>query len=116
MRRVAGEKQGAEAHRLAYKAAHRDDALLKNLAFLQRPAVVRRKSRAEFSPDAIVRPVVDRIVGIALKIESLNVARSRADERKTAFVVRVNQLRRIRRRLHENAEPSEWVRARVFVP
>ena len=58
----------------------------------------------------------DRIGGIALKIQALNVLRTGTNEREAALVMRVDQLGSVRRRFDEDAEPAEGVCAGEFRP
>ena len=90
VRGIAREVQRAELHRLQHEASHRDIALLKNRPSRERPAVTDFESRCELGPNAFVGPVIDRVFGIALEIQSLHFARPRAHERKSAFAIRVN--------------------------
>ena len=101
-------------HGLADEAAHGDDALLNDRALSWRPAVVGRQPSAEFGPDALVRPVGDVVVWIALEVQPLQIGRACAHQRKAARVMRVDQLVRRWWRLGEDAEPAERVDSRVL--
>ena len=61
---IAGQEQPPMLHRLDHEAAHRRDALLKELALGERPRAA--EPRVQFLPDARIRPVLDVVVGRAL--------------------------------------------------
>ena len=63
-------------------------------------------------PDALVRPLVEWLVGAALEVEARELRRAHAVEREAALVVGVDQLLVRRRGLGEDAEPAERVLAR----
>ena len=115
MRRITRQEQCAELHRFEHETAHRDDALLKDFALLERPAIVRFEPCGQLGPNAFVRPVVGRVLWVALKVQPLHVARSRAHQRETALVMRVDEFRRVQRSFHQNAEPAERIRSRELM-
>src|SRR5215217_5936751 len=109
VRGVPGEEEPAVAHRLGDEAAHRDDALLGDLPFRERPVVVGGEPRVELLPDPPVGPVVGVVVGVALEVEALDLRRTSADQGEASLVVRVDQLLRRPRRLDKNTEPAEGI-------
>src|SRR5829696_2549642 len=111
VRGVAGEEEAPELHRLDDEAPHPRDALLDDLAAVQRPAL-EREAPLELAPDPLVRPLVELLVGPALKVEPRDRRRAHAVERESPLVVAVDQLVVRRRRLREDPEPAERVIAR----
>ena len=77
------------------------------------PAVARRHPLQHLLPDRVVRPVLDRLVGRHLKIQSRDLRRAHAEQRKPALVVRIDELVGGRGRLGKNPEPAERVDAFV---
>ena len=61
MRRVAGEEEPPVLHGLDHEAPHRRDALLEDLARVQRPALEFEPPR-QLVPDALVGPLVEVLV------------------------------------------------------
>jgi len=49
-----------------------------------------------------------------LKVKSLHFGGARADQRKAALVVRIDELGRVRRGFGQDAEPAEWIVTCVF--
>ncbi len=64
VRGVAGEEQAAVLHRLDDEAAHAGDALLEDLAGVQRPAL-EPEAPLELVPDPLVGPLVEILVRAA---------------------------------------------------
>jgi hypothetical protein len=62
-------------------------------------------------PDFIVGPIQDVFIRTALQVKPTDARRTHAEQRKTAFVICVDELFRRRRRLHEYAQPSERIEA-----
>src|SRR5690606_23621512 len=65
-------------------------------------------------PDAVVGPVGEVVVRIALQIHALHRDRAGADQRETAWMVSIDQLLGRARRLHQHAQPAERIAALVF--
>src|SRR5712691_7884408 len=108
---IAGEEQPAVLHRLDHEAAHGGDALLHHGALGERPGAA--EARMQLLPDAPVRPVLDVVVGRALKIEPRQGRRAHSVKRKAALVIGVDQLALGRRGFRENADLAEWIFAIV---
>src|ERR1700730_5201677 len=106
---VTRKEQRAELHRLEDEAAHRDDRFLEDASGCHLPTIIGRQASLQLVPDALIRPVLNGVEGIALEIQALDLRRPRTNERKTASVVGVNQLRCKWRRLGQYAEPAERV-------
>lgn len=60
-------------------------------------------------PDAIVRPMIDVLVGFALKVEPRDLRRPHAVKREAAIVIAVYELVRRRRSFGQNAEPPKRI-------
>src|SRR5215207_2775313 len=108
---VPGEEEAPELHGLDDEAPHPRDALLDDLAAVQRPAL-EREAPLELVPDPLVRPLVEVLVGPALEVQPREHRRAHAVQREPAIVVAVDQLVVRRRRLREDPEPAERVIAR----
>ena len=91
VRGVAREEEPPVLHRLDDEAAHAGHALLDDRPLVQRPAG-QPEPRAQLLPDALVRPLVERLVGPALEVEPRELRRAHAVEREAALVVRVDEL------------------------
>ncbi len=113
VRGVAGKEQASVLHRLGDETAHRRDALLRDPADARRPAVFAGEARLQLGPDAVVGPLRDVFVGTALQIKTRHLRRTHAEERETAFVIRVDELVERGRRVSKNTEPCVWVNALV---
>src|SRR5262249_25965018 len=77
--------------------------------FNQVPAILRRQPGAHLGPDALIRPIARLGAGLALEIQALNGRGARADQCKTAFVMRIDNLLRRGRRLDQQTEPGEGI-------
>ncbi len=108
---VAGEKQPSRLHRLGDVAAHRRNALLQDLAALERPHAA--EPRFELVPDALVGPSVNVLLRRALHIEPRHARPAHGEQRKAALVEAVDQLFVRRRRFTQDAEPAERIDAVV---
>src|SRR5918995_1080837 len=108
VRGVPGEQQTAAPHRLDDETPHARDALLEDLARVQRPALD-PESPFELLPDPVVGPLVERFVGPDLEIETGHRRRAHAVEGEAPLVVRVDQLLVRRRRGGEDPEPGERI-------
>ena len=64
-------------------------------------------------PDAVVGPLAQVFVGLALQVEARHAQRPHAEEREAALVEAVDQLRARRRGLREDAEPRKRIHALV---
>ena len=73
------------------KLRNANDAFLENLA-LGEPPAGEGEARLHLCPDALVGPRVDIVMGIALDIDALHLRRARAEQRKTAIVIGIDQL------------------------
>src|SRR5262245_14277265 len=113
VRRIAREVEPAVLHRLADVAAHGQDALLENPAFLQPESVLAGDARLQLRPDPVLRPVLDLVVRVALEVQPLHLRRAAADQGKTALVTCIDELLAGARRLAEDAEPAERVDAQI---
>ena len=105
---VAGEQQPAVAHRLADEAAEaehraRGDGTIHQLQ------TVRVDPGLQLGPDPVVGPGGDVGVGIALDVHPLQGRRALADQGEASLGVAVDQLRRTRGSLAEDAVPGERV-------
>ena len=76
---------------------------------LELEAIDRRKARLQLLPDALVGPLVDVLVRLALKIEPADRGRAHAEQREAAVVIRVDELFRCRRHFGEDAEPRKGI-------
>jgi hypothetical protein len=86
VRRVSGKKEPAVLHGLRDHTVHPRNRLLDDGTFGERESVVRLEPQVELLPDAIVRPIVDRVAAIALHIETRERGRAHAQERESTFV------------------------------
>src|SRR5262249_19605274 len=100
---------------LHHATADADNILLDDPAFREAPAVGVVQPGVQLGPDAVVRPVAHLLIRVALEIEPLQRRGAGADQREATLVVRVDQLVG-RRRLHQNAKPTEGTGPRVFAP
>src|ERR1700722_1006100 len=96
-------------HRLSHKTPHRRHALLQNRSVVQLKSIARRKSRPQFRPNLVVRPLIDIFVMRTLQIQSRNLRRPHAEQREPALVVAINQFIRSRRYLRQNSEPAKRI-------
>src|SRR4029079_5142728 len=103
----ACQKQPAVLHGLDDKTAHRRNALLQHRAFLQLARAT--ETLVQFIPDALVGPVLDFLVMIALQVETGQRRRPHGVERKTAIGIGIDQLMIGRRTFRQDPEPSEWI-------
>ncbi|KGD49403.1 4-hydroxybenzoate 3-monooxygenase domain protein [Burkholderia pseudomallei] len=116
VRGVAREEQPAVLHRLRHEAAHRRHALLRDAAWGRRPAAVVFEARAQFLPDARIRPFGQVLVGPALQVQSGDGRRAHREQREAARVMRIDELVERRRRIGEDAEPGVRVHALERAP
>ncbi len=68
----------------------------------------------ELLPDALVRPFLEVLVGLALQVQAHDLGRAQAAQREPARVVDVDELVRRRRGAGEDPEPAEGVGAVVL--
>jgi hypothetical protein len=108
---IARQKKPAELHGLNHRAAHSGDAFFEDGSFGRPPAVTRGLPRAKFFPDPGIRPLGDVFIRRALQIEPGDLGRAHAEKREAPFVIRVDQFIGRRRRLCQDAEPCERIRA-----
>src|ERR1700682_2563978 len=111
MRGVAGEIKPPVLHRLHDVTPHRRKILLEYGAFGELPVSIDRETSVKFPPNPIVGIIMEVRIGRNLHIQASNFRGAHAQQGETAFVIRVDQFVRRRRRLNEYAEPSEWIRA-----
>ena len=88
---VAREEEPAVTHRLDDEAPHRRHALLDDRSLRELPPRL-TKPRLELGPDAIVRPTPEVLIRLALEIEPAELGRAKAQQRKAAVVVGVDEL------------------------
>jgi hypothetical protein len=109
VRRIPGQQQAAELHRLDHVAAHRSQPAFEDGTGVHAPALFSSQPRLELVPDALVGPVVQRLVGLDLKIQARDLGRAHAVQREAARVARVDQLGLVGRRGGQDAQPGEGV-------
>src|SRR6202034_4408692 len=110
---ISGQKQMAKLQGLGHKAPHSGYALLQNAALGRPPPVRATQASLQFTPDAVIAPLRDILIRGALQIEPRDAWGTHAVQRKTARVVHIDQLLPRRRRLSQDAQPGEGVRAVV---
>jgi len=110
---VSGEEKTAVLHGLDDEAAHAGDGFLRDGAFHELPAVVGGKARLQFFPDAVVGPEREVFLRCALQVEAADFRRTHGEEREAAVMVNVDKFFRSRRRLRQDAEPTEGIVAIV---
>src|SRR4029077_1335352 len=104
---VTGKEKAAVLHRLDDETAHRSDALLQHLAFLELARAA--KTLVQFIPNAVVGPILDILIVVALQIESSQSLRPHRVQRKSAIGIGIDELMIRRRAFGENAEPAEGI-------
>ena len=109
MRCVACEKQTAVTHRFEHVAAQRRDALFEGRPARHVGGGFGSKTDGEFIPQPVVAPVFDTLGQRDVDIIAAASLGSHRRERKTAFVVGVNQFVMARRNIGQNPEPTERV-------
>ena len=109
MRRIAGQHQPPEPHRLGNEAAKRGDALFQRRAGFQRLCHLRRQAAAEFVPEGVVRPILDLVVDIALDVIARPGHRAHRAQGKAARGVRIDDFMRHRPRIGQQAKPAERI-------
>src|SRR6185369_11821676 len=113
MGRVPCKEETTILKRLDNEAAHPSNALLQDSAFCRTPAVFAAESPAKLAPDAIIAPFRDILIGFALEVEPRDARGSHAVERKSAFVVHVDQLIAGGCGFRKDSKPCEWIGAIV---
>ena len=113
MRGIASQEQPAVLHRLGDDAAHRRDVLLRDHARVGLPPIVGPQPRRQLLPDAIVGPLLEVFVGLALQVEARDAQRPHAEEREAVLMEAVDQLRARGRGLREDPEPRKRIDALV---
>src|SRR4029077_17946575 len=106
---VPGKKKTAVLHGLDDKTVHLGDVLLQDRPFNQFPTFLRGESSLELLPNSFVGPKPQILIRGALDIKAADLRRAHAEQSETALVISVDQLLRRRRRLRENAQPSEGI-------
>ena len=109
MRRITGQHQASEPHRLGNKAAKRGDALFQRRTGFQRLCHLRRQAAAKFVPEGVVRPVLDLVVDIALDVIARAGHRAHRAQGKAARRVRIDNLMRHRPRVGKQAQPAKGI-------
>jgi hypothetical protein len=105
MGRVPGEEQTVVAHGRGDETAHRGDRLFQDRPGGQLPAG-NFQPRLQLSPDAVVGPVGDVLVGGYLEVEAADLGRAHAVQGEAVVVAAVEHLVGGRRRLREDAKPA----------
>ena len=111
MNRVARQIEPAKLHRFGYEAPHRRDTLLRDRPDVRLPSVVATQPFHQLGPDAIIRPILDVGVVVALKVEPGHSRRTHAEQRETSVAVHVHQLVLRGRRVGQNPKPRERIHA-----
>ncbi len=91
VRRIAGEIKPAVLHRLDDETPHGRNPLLEHGAFGELPISVDCEARVELTPDSIVRPVVDVLLGGNLQVEAADLRGAHAQQCEAALVIRIDQ-------------------------
>lgn len=79
VRGIAGKEEATMLHNTGDKAPHSNDVLLEDSPFSELPTVSLIHSGMHLMPNAVVGPVVNAVLGVALKVHALHRWRTRAD-------------------------------------
>ena len=113
MGRIAGKKHAPVTHGFCNKAAHSGDALLRNRSHVGLPSIITLQASVKFIPDSIVGPLRNVFIRRALQIQSRDSVGAHAEQRETPLVQAVDEFRRRRGGVGQNAEPAEGIDALV---
>src|SRR5262245_21944902 len=114
MRGISSKKKTPILHGLGNEAASGRDALLDHRPLDKLPRIARLGPRAQFLPDAVVRPLRDVLSRKHLDVKPRHLRRSHAEEGEAPLVIAVDELGGGRRALREHAEPGKRIVALVY--
>ncbi len=107
--RVAGQEQPAMPHGLGHEAAQGRDALLDGRAGGQAGGGLGIQPEGQFGVEAVVGPVLDRVVQPALDVEPAAGRRAHRTEGEAALGGGIDQLFRHRRPVDHHPQPAERI-------
>src|SRR5688572_94901 len=113
VRRISGKKHPSIPHGFRNEAAHSGDALLRDRADIRLPSIVASKTREEFFPDPVVRPLRKVFVRSTLQVQARYRIRTHAEQSEAVGVSTVDEFGRGWRRVGKNTEPPEGINALI---
>src|SRR5207244_386934 len=103
------QEEPAESHRLRNETAQRRDALFDRWPRRDGLCDLGGEAAAKLVPEGVVAPLIDLIIERALDVVAASRLAALTAQRKSALVIRIDQLWPDRRYVRQHAQPAERV-------